>query len=524
MSYPRKYAVATAAGDHLKDLDWDPIVDAANGMTIAGGITIQYPYSFIVRNVGGVYDAINDNGVLTYGGSSDAGGVDGGDANAVLQAACNNAVGGLVFIRKGSYLVHLTISNAITLIGEGSGTILKLPDGEDKNVIEMIGATNVNLFNFQIDGNKANQSATILPNGRYGNGVYMYNVAATLTNHRVENLIIHDTVYHGIQSDAGSQGNHIENNTISTTSVMGYGILICAANSIQPISNWVINNAISNTGNLAIRLVESANVLVSGNQINNSDGIGIAIDGFVASPSFYNTLTFNTIKLAQGSGIEIGEYALTNTVSYNLIADGTGDGIKNLSNSESNMYIGNTIVNNDGYGINVVASSFLLIQNNIIRSNGANPIIGIITESLVTGNYMSNNVGAAYFSNADKMTITGNWIDARIQIAGTSTYGTVTGNHCTEVFYIDAATQIVGNDQTSVTPPVTFNSGNSTGTGADQTIAHGLTGNSPDNMPNHVDIIPTGTGVATSNVWANGTSIHCTVTNGAAYKWSASIV
>jgi hypothetical protein len=101
MSYPRKYAVATAAGDHLKDLDWDPIVDAANGMTIAGGITIQYPYSFIIRNVGGVYDAINDNGVFTYGGSSDAGGIDGADVNAVVTAAltaCETAGGGTIYI------------------------------------------------------------------------------------------------------------------------------------------------------------------------------------------------------------------------------------------------------------------------------------------------------------------------------------------------------------------------------------------------------------------------------------------
>jgi hypothetical protein len=116
MTYPRKYATATAAGDHLKDLDWDPMVDAANGMIIAGGVTIQYPYNFIVRNVGGVYDAVNGNGVLTYGGSSDAGTVDGNDAAAVIQAAINALTPGRTWketvVLKGDFGV---LSTGITI-------------------------------------------------------------------------------------------------------------------------------------------------------------------------------------------------------------------------------------------------------------------------------------------------------------------------------------------------------------------------------------------------------------------------
>jgi hypothetical protein len=178
--YPRKWAVATAAGDHLKDLDWDPMVDAANGMNIAGGVTIQYPYSFIVRNVGGVYDAISGNGVLTYGGSSDAGTIDGGDFDAVW-AATLTALGdsGKIHVRKGIYPTDgLNIANTaavtdadqqeIEIEGEGMfNTIFRLntdsagassTDGafteKASLMIDSVDASGirVHLHDFQIDG------------------------------------------------------------------------------------------------------------------------------------------------------------------------------------------------------------------------------------------------------------------------------------------------------------------------------------------------------------------------------------
>jgi hypothetical protein len=85
MTYPRKYATVAALGQPLDEtLDWDTMVDRVNGVTLTG--VRAYPYSFSVRNVGGVYDAVDTNANLVYGGSSDAGGVDGADASAVLQA------------------------------------------------------------------------------------------------------------------------------------------------------------------------------------------------------------------------------------------------------------------------------------------------------------------------------------------------------------------------------------------------------------------------------------------------------
>lgn len=65
---------------------------------------------------------------------------------------------------------------------------------------------------------------------------------------------------------------------------------------------------------------------------------------------------------------------------------------------------------------------------------------------------------------------------------------------------------------------LTEKSGSSTGTGSEQTIAHGLV-----STPTKVAIVPTETGATVSAVWADGTNIYATVTNGKAFNWSAEV-
>lgn len=64
--------------------------------------------------------------------------------------------------------------------------------------------------------------------------------------------------------------------------------------------------------------------------------------------------------------------------------------------------------------------------------------------------------------------------------------------------------------------------GSSTGTGSQQTIAHGLGG-----TPSRVRVYPTGDPAGTTITWgspsADGTNIYVTVTNAKAYKWKAEI-
>jgi hypothetical protein len=105
-TYPRKYPVTGGGG--LDERDHNAIVDRVNGLSVEG-ITVQSPYSYIVRDNGGFYEAISGTGNLTYGGSSDAGSVDGTDFDAVMNAAVTN--GTYIYVKtEGATLTWTTDS------------------------------------------------------------------------------------------------------------------------------------------------------------------------------------------------------------------------------------------------------------------------------------------------------------------------------------------------------------------------------------------------------------------------------
>lgn len=64
--------------------------------------------------------------------------------------------------------------------------------------------------------------------------------------------------------------------------------------------------------------------------------------------------------------------------------------------------------------------------------------------------------------------------------------------------------------------PFMRTTGTSTGTGGEQTIAHGLGG-----IPQAVNIVPTGSNAVVAAYRANATNIYPTVPNGEPYTWSA---
>jgi hypothetical protein len=70
------------------------------GETVSG--FLAYPYSYIVRSLGaGLYDAINAIGTRVYGGADDEGLIDGADLGAVVQAATN--AGSTVIFGDGTF-------------------------------------------------------------------------------------------------------------------------------------------------------------------------------------------------------------------------------------------------------------------------------------------------------------------------------------------------------------------------------------------------------------------------------------
>jgi hypothetical protein len=247
-TYPRKYAVATAAGDHLKDLDWDTMVDAANGMNIAAGVTIQYPYSFIVRNVGGVYDAISGNGVLTYGGSSDVGGIDGDDCAAVVNAVIASSFSGGIYhgvtINFGvglfSFTSPIIFLSGVTIKGVNFGyTIFEL--AADINLITAIGTHATHYAKIKIE------NIYLKGDGHTGNAIHFEYV----TDVELDNVWINNFDGAGIYFKEAWTGLHNNVKIDSCGSVASSLASIHLIGGGDYTSNHVFTNAITAIWNYA---------------------------------------------------------------------------------------------------------------------------------------------------------------------------------------------------------------------------------------------------------------------------------
>jgi hypothetical protein len=160
----------------------------------------QMSVSILINQTGNTHYAINGStGQTDYGGPSDAGGVDGASASAVLQAALDDvrdAGGGKVFLKNGNYSLstNLKVGNNTILEGESWNTILTGPTDlttwtciiENERVRTVYANSFITIRNLQIDGQKdsINPSAT-RPGGIGFTGVQ---------NVIIENNYIHDVV------------------------------------------------------------------------------------------------------------------------------------------------------------------------------------------------------------------------------------------------------------------------------------------------------------------------------------------
>ncbi|MHA1289763.1 MAG: hypothetical protein ACTSPB_20460 [Candidatus Thorarchaeota archaeon] len=94
--------------------DWNALLDHG----------LEKTASYVIRKNGSYYEAINGStGKIDYGGQNNAGGVDGTDAAAVIQAAVDTLTnGGKILIKKGKYDINSRIEiRSEGLIFEGEG-------------------------------------------------------------------------------------------------------------------------------------------------------------------------------------------------------------------------------------------------------------------------------------------------------------------------------------------------------------------------------------------------------------------
>jgi len=160
---------------------------------------------------------------------------------------------------------------------------------------------------------------------------------------------------------------------------------------------------------------------------------------------------------------------------------------------------------NDDNGLKIVKSVNDHFLNLYTETNGDYGIfIGVLEGTVQNQKFMNiyswgNTLGAIHIDGAGETLQNLTFLGGRVE--GTVDYANITN---LTIDYVEGF--------------VTRNNGSSTGTGAAQSFAHGFDG---DLVPNDVTIVPTVSDATVTNVWADATNIHCTVSAGKTYNWSA---
>jgi parallel beta-helix repeat protein len=258
------------------------------------------------------------------------------EINAAISAI--SSVGGTVLLLEGTYNItgSVNLASNIALVGQGPGTVLRIPDYFNANlsVIYGSGISRVLVADLRVDGNRAhNMSGTM-------HGIYLTPVTySEVRNCWVENM-------------------------------RDFGILLLASSS----NNIISGNTCRGNGGHGIHLYSSSNNnIISGNTClgNVQDGINL-----FASCN-YNTIVGNAFQGNSYHGIHLTSSCNNNVIVGNSVlgnsqyADNTYDGIRVTSNSDYNFISGNMVrhqglTNQQRYGINVNSSD---CGGNLIHGN-----------------------------------------------------------------------------------------------------------------------------------------------------------
>jgi len=321
---------------------WDGTTIQTLPSAVGAGVYKLAP-SFTIYTDGTDTYAMDEDGNVVYGGPGDAGGIDGANASAVIQAALDALTnGGTILIKTGTYTLNAKVTikhSKISLVGE-DGTVLYCPFAGDKIYVNG-GLTDVRISNLTVDC--ASQS---------GNAIYV----------------------------AGDSLNHVLRLTIDYMKIFNAYPLNGIDATWTYESKYLFNHIEDCDGGLAVAHGGQNNIILGNILKDNTHGF-LFEDGD-------GSIIVGNINMGGGHGFQMfsmNECVLADNISW----EGENNGIYLLS-SHNNLISNNKLYGNWRGGILIEDSNRNLIQGNVLRNNTSGGLL-YIYEIRLTG-YSSYNI------------------------------------------------------------------------------------------------------------------------------------
>jgi len=428
----------------------------------------------------------------------------GPDINAAIAAAG----AGKVELTEGDFDIASPVLGAATttLKGQGWATVLTAIANLNDYMIHGSAVADFFVSAMKLDGNKANQSS---PANKYV--VFLDNCDRA----RVEDLWVADACHMAVRVDNGSDEARVERNRI--TGATSDGIKVIGSSGVHIIRNYV------EAADDAIALTAS-----------NSDVLGGLIQR-------------NTVKGARGIKLNV----VDNTSGYIYDVEISGNRVFDVTNTYSivllvttstgatGKIVGTTIMGNRIYNTKSTAIQtfenveILNVIANIIRGHSGDNAGGISLSGVIDGLVELNqiyDIGIYQAINVGYYTgTTGPCADVRVADNLVDSLGTAKGiNIANGAVDTDLGPNTLKNVTTPISDAGTRtrraarkeNSGTSSGTGAQQTIAHGLAETPTRVYLSNIEAAAN----AYQSAPADATNIYILAGSGLDYVWKAEVV
>jgi parallel beta-helix repeat protein len=364
--YPRKYPPM------FQPIDWNTMVDRVKNMpAIPGDYNFKNGADYAVWT-DNTYFYANDQYHTVFGGATDAGGVNGGNFAAVMQACIGDLdQGGKITIDSGYYpdTEQINVDNDnLTFVGAGASTIIY---------------TATNIFIFNVTGNH-----TLFQNILFKTGL---DPEVQTTNRAIygdtcDDIKIFDC---GITSDSDATAFRIGIDFLNCTNVDVKGLVsVQGANNVlagRGCTNLKFHdNIISSPTDNTID-VGGSHLFIKDNIIYKTTFTGWSghtqsLTGiFIAAGSSYIEVSGNDIYEVGASGIQVNDNCFDirihdNTVKGCGYLDNGYPSIQSLGALGTENYkiniSNNNVVNGGYYGISLTHSSIGTVNNNTCLNNG----------------------------------------------------------------------------------------------------------------------------------------------------------